>query len=311
MFQFGFNMFHEMTRPFTMTYRCFSVSMMPGNERQDVERGGKIIMPPSALELLTRLNIEYPMIFKLTNKKTKRITHCGVLEFVADEGRVYLPHWMMANLVLEEGALIQIESVSLPVATFSKFQPLSEDFLDITNPKAVLENCLRNFSCLTTGDVIAIKYNSKVYELCVLETQPGNAVIIIECDMNVEFAPPVGYKEEDHITRGEGSSEMAGIEEDPATMMPEPDGFVAFSGEGNRLDGKKKKLTSESDSEPQASNSRQPYVRGIPDYDYVIGTLRFIRNSKPTSAKEGTLPEEPFQAFKGEGFTLRTTKHKN
>ncbi|PZC78649.1 hypothetical protein B5X24_HaOG201948 [Helicoverpa armigera] len=194
-------------------------------------------MPPSALEQLTRLNIEYPMIFKLTNKKTKRITHCGVLEFVADEGRVYLPHWMMTNLVVEEGALLQIESVSLPVATFSKFQPLSEDFLDITNPKAVLENCLRNFSCLTTGDVIAIKYNSKVYELCVLETKPGNAVIIIECDMN-------------------------------------------------------------------------PYVRGIPDYDYVIGTLRFIRNSRPPSAKEET-PSEPFTAFKGEGFTLRTAKSKN
>lgn len=43
---------------------------------------------------------------------------------------------MMTNLVLEEGSLLQIESVSLPVATFSKFQPLSEDFLDITNPKA-------------------------------------------------------------------------------------------------------------------------------------------------------------------------------
>lgn len=43
---------------------------------------------------------------------------------------------MMANLILEEGAPLQIESVSLPVATFSKFQPLSEDFLDITNPKA-------------------------------------------------------------------------------------------------------------------------------------------------------------------------------
>lgn len=43
---------------------------------------------------------------------------------------------MMANLVLDEGALIQIESVSLPVATFSRFQPLSEDFLDISNPKA-------------------------------------------------------------------------------------------------------------------------------------------------------------------------------
>lgn len=55
----------------------------------------------------------------------------------------------------------------------------------------------------------------------------------------------------------------------------------------------------------------QPYVRGIPDYDYVIGTLRFIRNSRPPTAKEETPPEEPFQAFKGEGFTLRTTKPKN
>jgi hypothetical protein len=34
------------------------------------------------------------MIFKLTNKKMKRVTHCGVLEFVADEGKVYLPHWV-------------------------------------------------------------------------------------------------------------------------------------------------------------------------------------------------------------------------
>ncbi|XP_026727651.1 ubiquitin fusion degradation protein 1 homolog isoform X2 [Trichoplusia ni] len=310
MFQFGFNMFHEISRPFNMTYKCYSVSMLPGNERQDVERGGKIIMPPSALEQLTRLNIEYPMIFKLTNKKTKRVTHCGVLEFVADEGRVYLPHWMMANLVLEEGSLLQIESVSLPVATFSKFQPLSEDFLDISNPKAVLENCLRNFSCLTNGDVIAIKYNSKVYELCVLETKPGNAVIIIECDMNVEFAPPVGYKEEERIPRGGEGGADASMDEDPSGMMPEPSGFVAFSGEGNRLDGKKKKLVSESESEPSASQSRQPYVRGIPDYDYVVGTLKFIRNSRPPSAKEET-PSEPFTAFKGEGFTLRTAKSKN
>ena len=58
---------------------------------------------------------------------------------------------MMQNLLLDEGDLLNIESASLPVATFSKFQPQSEDFLDISNPKAVLENALRNFACLTTG----------------------------------------------------------------------------------------------------------------------------------------------------------------
>ena len=47
---------------------------------------------------------------------------------------------MMQNLLLEEGGLVQVESVNLMVATYSKFQPQSPDFLDITNPKAVYEN---------------------------------------------------------------------------------------------------------------------------------------------------------------------------
>lgn len=75
----------------------------------------------------------------------------------------------------------------------------------------------------------------------------------------MEFAPPVGYKEERYVPRGESGAE--GMDEDPAGMMPEPSGFVAFSGEGNRLDGKKKKLTSESDSENQASHSRQVLLK--------------------------------------------------
>lgn len=54
-----------------------------------------VIMPPSALEALTRLNITYPMLFKLSNTKMNRTTHCGVLEFVADENKVYLPYWVI------------------------------------------------------------------------------------------------------------------------------------------------------------------------------------------------------------------------
>jgi ubiquitin fusion degradation protein 1 len=43
--------------------------------------------------------------------------------------------------------------------------------------------------------VIAIMYNNKVFEMSVLETKPADAVSVIECDLNVDFAPPVGYKE--------------------------------------------------------------------------------------------------------------------
>lgn len=153
----------------------------------------------------------------------------------------------MRNLVLEEGDLVQIESVSLPVATFSKFKPQSPDFLEITNQKAVLENALRNFACLTAGDSIAITYNSRIYELSVLETKPGNAVSIIECDMNVEFDTPVGYQEPKRIRK---ESEVNGGNEEEPQIHYDTQSFVAFSGEGSRLDGKKKKIDQQEQTQP-------------------------------------------------------------
>ena len=48
-----------------------------------------------AMLLPARLHIQYPMLFKLNNNRAHRVTHCGVLEFVADEGRVYLPYWVI------------------------------------------------------------------------------------------------------------------------------------------------------------------------------------------------------------------------
>ena len=89
----------------------------------------------------------------------------------------WLVRWF--TLIYFLGGLLQVESASLPVATFAKFQPHSPEFLEMTNPKAVLEARLRNFACLSKGDVIAIMYNNKIYELSVLETKPSDAVSVI------------------------------------------------------------------------------------------------------------------------------------
>lgn len=117
---FGFDMFGAVPRTFNTQFRCYSVVMFPGNEREDVERGGKIIMPPSALDQLTRLHIVYPMLFKLTNSRLGRNTHCGVLEFVADEGKIYLPYWVSCSVNIVSPTFCLVNNVFYRNSVFAQ-----------------------------------------------------------------------------------------------------------------------------------------------------------------------------------------------
>ena len=102
---------------------------------------------------------------------------------------------MMQNLALEEGEIANLRSASLPKGTYVKLQPHTTDFIDITNPKAVLETTLRNFSCLTVGDQITINYNNRQYFIDIVEAKPQAAISVIETDCEVDFAPPLDYVE--------------------------------------------------------------------------------------------------------------------
>ena len=91
--------------------------------------------------------------------------HCGVLEFIAQEGMVYLPFWMMENMHLNEGDVVHLRSATLQKGSFVKLQPQTTDFIKISNPKAVLEQSLRNFSALTKGETFRIEYSSRTLAL--------------------------------------------------------------------------------------------------------------------------------------------------
>jgi len=108
----------------------------------------------------------------------------------------------MQTLSLEPGDLVQIKSTDLPPGSFIKLQPQSPEFLEISDPKAVLENAFRNFSCMTTGDKFTFSYNETVYSVAVLETKPSPAICTLETDLSVDFAPPVGYVEPSRQSSG-------------------------------------------------------------------------------------------------------------
>lgn len=93
---------------------------------------------------------------------------------------------------MNEGQIITVKNVSLPKATFVKFRAQSVDFLEVTNPRALLEVALRMFTCLTVGDIVRIPHAGRQFYLEVREVQPNGAASIIETDCNVDFEEPLG-----------------------------------------------------------------------------------------------------------------------
>lgn len=309
---------------FEQTYRCYPASFI---EKPQIESGDKIIMPPSALDRLASLHIDYPMLFELRNDSTERVSHCGVLEFIAEEGMIYMPYWMMENMVLQEGDFVRVKNATLPKGTYVKLQPHTTDFLDISNPKAILETTLRNFSCLTTGDSIMVAYNNKKYYIDIVETKPSHAISIIETDCEVDFAPPLDYKEpEKPVARVPLNKAPAQDEEGPAEKEPK---FNPFTGVGRRLDGKamqtqpipassssgskgKQPDTSNGKAQPSAVSTSQPTARQSQG-KLVFGsnmnrTPKDAKKEAPKDSKQEQpeKKEEPkFQAFTGKKYSLR------
>ncbi|GAA6024984.1 hypothetical protein JCM11491_002810 [Sporobolomyces phaffii] len=277
-FQAGFGG-HAFARPpassFRRQYRAYSTAILEVQQgrgynsgRQNLMFGGKIVMPPSALDELTQLDIELPINFEITNPKNPDLnTHVGVLEFIADEGCVNLPQWVMDQLRLDEGDPIRIVGGRYPKGKMVKLQPQSVDFLEITDPKSVLEKAIGNYACLSAGDIIEIAYQSLTFRLLIMEiTPPGPAISVIETDLEVDFAPPVGYVEPEYKPRGADLPTMAqklgidakGVQEvdgkGSGTSTPVGGGkgkgketdeqaksFEAFRGSGNSLGGKRVK----------------------------------------------------------------------
>jgi ubiquitin fusion degradation protein 1 len=78
-------------------------------------------------------------------------------------------------------------SPALPKGTFVKIQPHMTKFIQLSNPKAVLEKSLRSFSCITAGDTILISYADTEFDIDVLEVKPNtlDAISLIDTDVQV------------------------------------------------------------------------------------------------------------------------------
>ena len=165
--------------------------------------GDKVILPPTILQSLLNMygedELPYPTIFQI--KSQHKVSHCGVLEYSSlDENAVYMPAWMMQNLLISDGDEVDLNLIKLPKVRFVKFQPDFYAFTQIPDPKVTLEYALRNYTCLTLGDCISLEYNHTQHPITVThleyEGPPVDALAnfpagcVIDSNLEVDFDPP-------------------------------------------------------------------------------------------------------------------------
>lgn len=124
---------------------------------------------------------------------------------------------MMKQLQLSEGDPIRLTGARLPKGDFAKVQAQSSLFLELGDHKSVcvaplasigscflgslwsaaiansLEQALKNFTCLTKGDIIEIWHNMMTFEILIMELKPEDApgVNLIDTDLSVRWSAPL------------------------------------------------------------------------------------------------------------------------
>ena len=210
----------------------------------------------------------------------------------------------------------------LPNGRFVKIEPQSVDFLDISDPKAVLENTLRKFSTLTVDDVIEIDYNDTKYGIKVLEVKPENpnrSICVVETDLETDFAPPVGYVEPEYtpksvkpsttpidpskVNRSAGAATMAKSIK-YADIVAKGNKTQVYQGSGQKLSGKGPAKEEENTiSIDDLDANAEPVPLRLPENQIFLGWPVILPTKEETESKQ-----EKTKEFTGEGKSLRQSR---
>ena len=245
---------------FTTDLLCFSYACSTQNPDmiEKLRCSNKILLPESMLFELTKDNhdsLEQKLYFKVANKETQYGEVCGVHEFSAPPGVVYLPYHIMESCALQEGNTVKVELVSPPKGNFMKIRlHNSKEFSKLTNPKVVLEKIIsRDYPVVTQGQTIALNYTdlNKVFMIDIVETRPSEIIEIINTDINVDFDKALDYVEQapkketvkeawipplnKNVKINQDISGSSIHQNRNINKYKKTDGFVAFSGKGNVL----------------------------------------------------------------------------
>jgi len=252
------------------------------------ENGGRVILPAESLAKLVDLRIfdrgdREALHLRIHGPRPQVPAFVGVLDFTGQRQKAYIPRWLQEYCGLSPGDPVCVIDADLPKGTFMKIEAQSTDFLDIDDPASVLTAIFPNFSCVTAGQYLRFSYLGKLYDIRILETLPERAVSLINTNITVDFAEPVGYQE--YVQR------LRELQEEKLGSVISTGRGSTVSRPGRTLDGRTSELKASDDwgSETSHTASRKDLGKSLSQAIEDAG----VTTTKKPSTTSGRPEEKP------------------
>lgn len=157
----------------------------------ELEQSNKTLIPAACIpDLNLDAGTTYIEIINPNINDKKAV--CSVHEFTETPGIIFIPSRIMQTLGINAGENIKVnQKIDIPKGEFIKIKPYEKAFIELSNPKVVLERHISQFyPVLSKREIISIEFAGKNHQIEIVETRPGNVIQTTNCDINLEFDSP-------------------------------------------------------------------------------------------------------------------------
>ena len=191
----------------------------------NLENSNKVILNQKILSNnIDNVNLEYPMIFKLSSSSElgKYETFVSVHDFTACNNKIYVPYHIAETLLIDRNDYVNIEIYIPPKGNYIKLKPKQKEFYNILDIKDFLSiHIQKYYQVIIKGSILKFPYRDMIIELIIIDCKPFDVIVTSDTDISVEFEP---------FTENNKKSE---IKNKPYNKKSEK--WYPFCGLGNRL----------------------------------------------------------------------------
>lgn len=157
----------------------------------ELENSNKTLIPAACIP---DLDLDAgPTYIEISSVENERSVVCAVHEYTESPGIIFIPSRIMNVLGIDaDDKVTVVQKTDIPNGEYIKIKPFQKAFIELSNPKAILEKHISQFyPILSQGEVININYNDFNYQIEIVETKPQKVIQTTNCDINLDFDKPV------------------------------------------------------------------------------------------------------------------------